>query len=172
MPIAITIDQTPQLIVNDVVTQLKAVTISGVPVFDQVYVMETEDWFQQSTNSFGQNICGVVSSRPDRRRGTDNTMDAMYLLTLYVVVQVKATVLPTGDLSTDVQRLNNNIDAVRTVLAIDKTRAGNCNNIIWDGKVIEGTDVNGHPKPLKAKANSTVLSATIPILCGWSRDIT
>jgi hypothetical protein len=165
----VTLTTPDQALIADVVKTLKEIMFEGAAVFDDVGVIESADQFVYSNDPLKGTRAGVVGSRGRRRRGGDNSQAYVVALSADVVIRINATPGLGGDVQAAMTKLDQLTELVRTALMVDQLRNNNANRIMFDGKLIEGTNVEGDVRAVgSSKKGASFYAVEIPVVVGYS----
>jgi hypothetical protein len=162
-------DTTAGAVIDDLVRTLQDARIAGQRVFQTVLIVQDEDSFFRFQDPLSGSIVGVVDSRAQEQPAVSSGDDKINCLSLSVVVGLYENTPMNGDVGPLVTKLADLVDIARQAVIVDRTRGGLCDVLMWNGKILRGTETWGQPRQLKrTPKNQPLFFATaVPITCGW-----
>jgi hypothetical protein len=160
-------------IVADIKMTLETLRASDdlLPVFSEVKTVDDVESFiriDDPLKASHKTDAGIVVGDTDQDVGSDDTESAVRKMVLSVVVRFYQSRKPGGDERDAVTRKERYVQLVRDALLQDASRGGACNLVVFNGKVINCTDVDGAARLITRSANQMFYAVSIPVSCVYS----
>lgn len=157
-------------IIDDIVEVLKALEVNGKSLAS-VIVTDSPESFVRVTDTFKGPAAGVVAGRAQRSRATDNAEAYVARLDIPIVVRVPEIIGPSGDVQHIIAEVNDWVEEIREAVMVDQWRGGKASLIVWSGKTISGTNVDGEPRWVRHRPGDGVLAQIIPVVVGYAKYV-
>lgn len=170
----IAVDNRATLIVDDLVSAIRAATVNNIPVFDSVGTVNDVQSFVRVAEPMcsldSRTACGIVEGTIEERTGNNSDEKSICRLPFEIVVRFALRRKP-GDTETPaMQRAKWLLEVAKNAIMVDPSRDGNAGMVYWNGEVINCTTVKGIARQLTGKnANEAFFTASMSGACAWRK---
>lgn len=166
-------DTTAQAVVDHLIATLNAATAAGGQIFPKpVKTLDDLDSFVNVSDILsgpgpGSGEIGLIVGTVETQRGTMSGEDSISRLPVEVVVRFAMLRAPLADEKAAVLEAKRYGSIVQQAVLFDRSRNGNCDLIVWNGRIISGTESTGAVRMIGGPPNQMFYTVTIPVECGW-----
>jgi hypothetical protein len=136
---------------------------ASVGVFDDM-----ESFTAITARTLTAKVAGVVAGEVARGAGLSGEQDYAERLPLEILFSFAVKRNPGKDEAEATGVMHDITRRIRAALLADNSRGGKAHLTNFDGRLVNGTDVDGTARLLDKVPNQAIYTAGLPAVCGWS----
>jgi hypothetical protein len=161
-----TFENTAAKVGDNIASALSTAMQDGKKVFNVVSVVDDEASFTRVADPLAGNAIGILGGRVEEQDGTCDR-EVLCRTQFSILVRIQRQRNPGEGESAALNEVARLAEIAKRSILSDRTRGGLCRLIVWNGAIINCTEIAGQLAPVRRVANQSFFTASFPVVCGW-----